>query len=307
MFGENRELAWAGIALALALPSGCSAESPEAAQDSTWDVAAAPERSNDHAGVRNDSAVAEHSGFSFRNVAVLGASASAGFGVPRVGPTPIDLGDAFLACLALETSLQCQTHASSFFFLRPDFWGETLVGQAREQEPDLTLALDFLFWFGYGLAPHVEARRTRVRRGFELLRQLPGIVVVSELPDMSPAIGTMLVREQVPPSEHLAELNAEVRRMVAEEPRFLLAPLAEHVRRLFDGEPVRVGGVTWREGSAEILLQPDRLHPTSLGLATMALLVGETLMEPRPALARRDDFRWQPSEVELRMLALAGR
>ena len=80
---------------------------------------------------------------SIARVVVLGASLSSGFGLPR----GLDA--------ALDASLEAEHEpvraaASEMFFLNPLSSGPQLLERALEAEPTLVVALDYLFWFGYG-------------------------------------------------------------------------------------------------------------------------------------------------------------
>src|SRR5438093_9364837 len=76
-------------------------------------------------------------------VVVLGASMAAGFGAERT------FGEAFEASLRgpHEPVLDL---GNELFFSSPNSIGAHEVETALAAEPTLVVALDFLFWFGYG-------------------------------------------------------------------------------------------------------------------------------------------------------------
>ena len=89
-------------------------------------------------------------------VAVIGASASAGFGcVYREQRADGDYAASFrlidmvkLACP--EMQLVTTDVSSGFFFLKPVANGAQAAKRAQEFKPDCVVALDFLFWYLYG-------------------------------------------------------------------------------------------------------------------------------------------------------------
>lgn len=217
----------------------------------------------------------------WERVVVIGASASAGFG------TAAELGSDVPLAAALEPMLRLshapvQDRANSLFFLDPAGHGANQVADALAQEPTLVVALDFLFWFGYGVKDDDE-RREDLDHGLRLLERFSCPVLVGLIPDMRPAVGEMLVAEQVPPPEALARLNARIAEWASGRANAVLVPVPGLVDAARSGGPVRAGLSEWPRDGARILIQPDRLHPTVEGLAALAALALEQL-----ARARRD-------------------
>jgi hypothetical protein len=219
-------------------------------------------------------------------IVVMGASLSAGLGAER------DLA------AALEASLRAPRGApvdlgEVLFFVNPVASGAKQVEAALEAEPTLVVALDFLFWFGYGSIDAgggpIEAEAERLElleRGLALLAALECPLVVADFPDMSGAVGRVLVQAQVPAEATLAQLSRRVREWAGEREHTIVLPLAEIVARLAAQQELRVGRRTFAPGAR--LLQEDRLHPTLEGLAAMAQLVGDELV--RRGLGREEEF-----------------
>jgi hypothetical protein len=186
----------------------------------------------------------------WERIAVIGASASAGFG------TELEAGRAVLLAEVVDEALAAphetpRSFASEMFFLAPEAWGPQQVAEAAAYEPSAVLAVDYLFWFLYGGAPDEEARLALLEGGLASLAPLRGPLVLGEIPDMSAAVGTMLVRSQVPAPDTLARANASLREWAAARP-------GTAVLRF---DPVA--------GAA--LVQDDGLHPNLTGLATIAI------------------------------------
>ena len=225
-------------------------------------------------------------------VAVIGASATCGFGVEMpvngpYGPTtaPADIGHAVEAVLKIEqpVSRQC----SMFFFTDPMTVGPMLLTDTLAAQPTIVFALDYLFWYGYG---HRDVRGERIDDGSERLELLEaGLtqverlscpVVVGDFPDMRAAIGLMLGAAQVPEPATLIRLNERLRQWAATRPNIIIVPLSDYVRSMTNGADWRVGEAMWSGAElGETVIQPDRLHPTADGLVMMAQQAAQAVVD----------------------------
>ena len=217
----------------------------------------------------------------------IGASASAGFGVRMPGARAgAGRGEAMtlarVAGLARVSAGEVTGDATGMFFMSPLQTGEGQVEQslAMDPPPTLVVADDFLFWFTYG-ATDADRRPVRdesqrlatLERGLALLERIDarGIpLVVGDIPDMSPAVGRMLSRAQMPEAETIGRANARIREWARERPRVAVLPLARLVEDLRSGKPFTAGRRSWSESTDGPLIQRDQLHPTFAG--TVALL-----------------------------------
>jgi hypothetical protein len=222
-------------------------------------------------------------------VAAVGASATHGFFAQilvdsdgRMQPAVMDLGDALAAVLA--GAEETTTAASTLFFRSPDEWADRLLAQARRADPTTLVAIDYLFWFGYGQTGHrpgtdadAAERRERLDRGLARLATVrpTATVVVGDLPDMSAAVGRMLSAGQVPDAETRADLNRRIRDWTAERPHVVLVSLNDIMRSMQAGDRLGVPGRV-------PILKPDRLHPTADGLVVLAREIARRLLEERP-------------------------
>lgn len=223
-------------------------------------------------------------------LAAVGASVTHGFYAQllveaggRMQPANLDLADALAAVLGGDG--QVEAAGSVMFFRDPDRWGPELLRQAEASRPTSVVAVDFLFWYGYGSTGHrpgtdadAAARRERLERGLALLadleRRIPGHLLVGDLPDMSGAVGRMLSAGQVPDQATRRSLNARIAAWVDERPSAILVPLSGTMQRLLAGERFGVP-------EAVPLLKPDRLHPTADGLVVVAREVVSRLVSVR--------------------------
>jgi len=223
-------------------------------------------------------------------IAVIGASASAGFGcVLREARDDGNYAGSFrliemvrLACPELE--LVTSDLSSGFFFLAPVKNGAKAARRASEFAPDCVLALDFLFWYGYGdddadgkPISGEDARVAKFERGLDELSRFEVPVLVGDMPDMSPAVGKMLSRRQMPAAETLAKLNARLAEWAAKRPNVRLVPLARMQAQLMRERALEVGGARLESTPERPLLQKDELHPAPYGMAGLACEVAAQL------------------------------
>lgn len=219
-------------------------------------------------------------------VHVIGASASAGFGVrapvpPGSGLRPPTMTLAKVAATASLVGAEVTGDATGLFFADPCGTGTAQVDAALEADPrpSIVLADDFLFWFTYG---GLDAERKPIKdeaqrlalleRGLAQLDRLADAglrVVVGDVPDMSEAVGRMLTPRQMPAPATLQAANDRIRAWAGARRAVALLPLAELVGDLRSGTPFTAGRRTWSERADGPLIQRDRLHPTFAGMVAL--------------------------------------
>lgn len=224
---------------------------------------------------------------------LIGASLTAGFGLQDELEAKADLGT-FVAAGLGASGPKVTTRANTFFFESPVRTGSQLVDQALELEPSLVVALDFLFWYGYGEVLDEEDRMARLELGLAQLERLPCALLVADLPDMRPALrgsspllggGPLLAPAQVPERATLERINARLRAWAAERERVRIVPLFDFLEGLRGGNAFQVAGESVSAEALPGLLQSDLLHPTAAGAALVTLLAMEGLRSLDPALA----------------------
>jgi len=219
-----------------------------------------------------------------QRVAVIGASASCGFGVEAEtdGPfaattVPADMRTVVEAMLPETAAVS--GHCSIFFFTEPTAVGPKLMTDALATEPTMVFALDYLFWFGYGSK---DAKRQQIdeeadrlallEQGLKQLERCACPVVIGDFPNMEDAVGLMLSERQLPEPETLEKLNARIRDWATDRDNVVLVPIAELVDSMKAGREVRIGDEVWPPDAMEEVIQRDQLHPTVDGLVLMAQL-----------------------------------
>lgn len=216
-------------------------------------------------------------------VAIVGASVSKGFkdGPATGGSADNDTVplDRIVKAWLRERDAKVTNRADLTMFLRPLEIGQAQIDKAVKDKPDLVLAVDFLFWFGYG---HVDrqheagergARMERLEQGLSMLATLPCPIVVGDLPDMAGAARRMISPAQIPTPEILTALNERIGGWAKERANVRLFPLGATVSQM------KTQGVDLELATGKVIvppggmLQTDRLHANRLGMAWLGVLL----------------------------------
>ncbi len=255
-------------------------------------------------------------GHLYDRIAIVGASASDGFGVivkearteTNERPAAVHLNltkvlrhaaDAHEPAAAPAPSTDAPAsplihhYASGYFFANPGPVGRGEIDRALKCKPTLVIALDYLFWFVYGTVD-AEGNQMRdgperlanIERGFAQLDRLleQGTpMVIGNIPDVHEAIGKMLQKEQVPDPATIDAANTRIVAWVATRPAVKLIPLADILATLKNGEAVSLGGTSWDPAKWGAMLQGDQLHPTFCGTVALAAGIMMTAAEFDPA------------------------
>jgi hypothetical protein len=217
------------------------------------------------------------------SVAIIGASVSAGFvDGPLSGGDPsnktVPLQQIMRGWLR-EVGGRVRSVADLLFFQDPDKSGVQQVERAVAADPDVVLAVDFLFWFAYGGFVEIDdegeesARMRRLERGLKALDELSCDVVLGDLPDMQGASARLIRPSQIPAPELLEKMNARIRAWAKERKRVHLFELGSLVRRMkTEGVVLELAGGALQVPPAG-MLQGDRLHANRLGMAYLGSLL----------------------------------
>lgn len=218
-----------------------------------------------------------------KHVVVVGASASEGFGLQDELGTEAPLALFIDASWAAARSAS-KNVATSRFFMNPLDAGARQRDAAKAEEVSLLVAVDFLFWFGYGSAIGEDARLARLEQGLAMLDEIGGPMLVGDFPDMRPALqgkgmfgGPVISAGQIPQPETIVKLNARLDEWSKDRPNVMRVPLAEFVTKLQNKRALELRGLRWSETDCARLLQSDLLHPTAEGTAALALLCLDAL------------------------------
>lgn len=250
------------LAAALLLLSGCQREeladdAPDGRRAHASLPAAVAEPSRDLPTTRNRPLL--------ERVVVIGASVSAGFGT--------ELPLAHLMDAAILIQHEPVVNASERIMgLNPVQVGDAQVNECLDHEATLVVALDFLFWFAYGVSgqgdQELERRQTRFQKGPDHLDRLACPVILGDIPNMRHK-QRYITDAQVPSGPVLAALNAELLRFANARDNVILIPLDRWVAELRSGAWT-IPNIDGPDGSTKTLpieeaFLQDRLHPSRTG------------------------------------------
>ncbi len=223
-------------------------------------------------------------------IAVLGASVSSGYGLaPDPAGGRIDLARVIDSSLAIphEPILDA---SSAMTFGDPVGAAQRAFRKLEEKPPTLVVALDYLFWFGYGSSWGGEAERlAALERGLAPLAKLECPILLGDFPDMSSALQAkmpLLPPQAVPAPEVLQKLNARLAEWAKQHPNVIVVPVSKLMIALRTGEDLHVGANLWPKGRVQSLLQDDGLHTTLEGTTGVWLFAVERLRDAHKDLPR---------------------
>ncbi len=240
-------------------------------------------------------------------IAVLGASVSAGFGLdPTANPFAGDQSRVQIAQIVDASILAAHgaphNGADLAFFTAPEAVGKRSIAAAKAEKPTAIVAIDFLFWMGYG-AGSDDKRADRLDAGLKQLETFECPVLVGDLPDFRGA-GTnpmYLPPSSIPPAEAIASMNKRIYSWAKEHKNVVIVPMGEMLRKVIVDEEFTVAGTTFGKGSKARLMQADNLHTTlegTCGLWAIAVeawraadptLPAEAFLIDIPALAKKTE------------------
>jgi hypothetical protein len=263
-----------------------------------------------------DSASAPFNPSVTKRIAVIGASASDGFGVAvsNGSATPfkaelVDMRDVLLAAAKPGTTDLVAHYATGMFFSDPVVRGEDAITRALETKPTLVLGADFLFWYSYGGGgigrTPIRSEDDRVTLFEQGLAQLDRIVaarvplVIGNVPDMRASKGRMMAAMQLPEEATLKRLNDRLAAWTKGKALVRLLSLSSVTDETRSGEPIRVGSVQWDPSKQGPVMQRDRLHPAFPGLVALTERTVECAIGDD---ACRERFDFTPQDVKARIL-----
>ena len=122
----------------------------------------------------------------------IGASITAGFGnAAELGlGRNTELAKFLRAAWADRNGeAKLEGRGSNVFFQNPQGIGHAQVEKARAAQPSLVIALDFLFWYGFGLdRPRTPRRAEGLAQGLKELESLVCPVIIGTLPNVDHAL-----------------------------------------------------------------------------------------------------------------------
>lgn len=212
-------------------------------------------------------------------VVVIGASASAGFEFGNNHPLA-----SYVDAMLQGPHEKVRSKASELFFLTPVTKAGEEIEFVLDANPSLVIAADFLFWFCYGVFRTEKERLDALETGLKYLESIPCRVLVGAIPDMSPAVGSMLSKTQMPALETLKKANERIREWATKRPGIVVFDLPSLLDTLRAGESILIRGNVYEKGSTRRLMQKDNLHPTDEGTAVLAVIAMDAIVSADPTI-----------------------
>lgn len=243
-----------------------------------------------------------------KRIAVIGASVSDGFLLPNEVHAMVTLADVARASVKLNTQMPFRK-SSMLFFRDPVEYGTRYAKAAQAHDPSLLIAIDFLFWFGYGFTVDEEDRLQGLERGLALLEPFECPVLIGDFPDMRVAAqkgvgihGAPMISEwQVPQKETLEKLNARLLEWSGSRSNVHLVPMSSLLEKIRGDQSIEIRGNVWPEGSMTTLIDQDLLHTTLEGTISLTLLALDVLAR-EDAEVPDDAFVWDKEIIRERVL-----
>ena len=212
-----------------------------------------------------------------QRIAIIGASASAGFGggveqaeveAEQYSKTMLNMKDV-LAAADGPAQLVYLDLSSQLFFSRPRAFARSAVDRILQWEPDLVFGVDFLFWFTFGVIPE-EKRLDFLEVGLGMLDEIAatGIpVVIGEVPDLEGTKSFLISTRQIPKRTTVIKANQRINEWADERPNVGVVPLQRLTDQLSRGTGITVGSHQWNPKKDGIsMVAVDKLHPTFDGM-----------------------------------------
>lgn len=214
-------------------------------------------------------------------IAVIGASISAGFRIDgnldSFGPSKIQLANVIEASLKVAHQ-PIENHAEAMAFLDPKGSMHSAFEAMRADKPTMIVALDYLFWFGYGQKKE-DQRSVDLDAALLELGTFTCPILLGDLPDMTVAAQVpepMLQKAMVPAADTLKKLNEKIGAFAKEHANVIVVPIADITAKVQSDAEVQVRNNKWPKGSIDKLLQADRLHTTLEGTCAVWVIALDT-------------------------------
>lgn len=222
-------------------------------------------------------------------VAIVGASVSAGVGLDPTSD-PLQGQESKLRLAHVVEASIVGAHgplvdlSDYMFFSAPKPTAKRRAKEAVDAKPSVLVAIDFLFWLGYGPGSE-KARLERVDEGLKALEGVKGPILLGDLADFNgvQVSRMMLAPEAIPPKEVLEKLNARIAEWAKGHKNVTVVPIREMFRKVNAGEEFEIHGNKFDKGARARLMQDDGLHTTIEGTCALWVLAVDTWLATKPA------------------------
>lgn len=234
---------------------------------------------------------------------VVGASVSDGYGLKGELGIELDFADLLQAALGTRVEKPA-SFADVSLYSDPLTKGTKQIDKALELEPSLLVAVDYLFWFGYGMSWGGEDRRLKhLELGLAQLDRFEGPLIIGDFPDASAALegvgpfgAPLLTPSMIPEPETLVQLNTRVQEWAQERGQVSIVSLGGFLDQLRSGNEIELRGANIPAGSFERLMQKDLLHPKLEGVAGLVVVTWDVLLQDHDDRGA-ELFTWSPTGI----------
>lgn len=222
-------------------------------------------------------------------IAIVGASVSSGMGLdPSADPfsgaeSKIRLANVVAASI-VGAHEPLVDESSLMFFMSAKSMAGSSAKDAAATKPSMLVALDYLFWLGYGPGSE-KARIERLEAGLKALEVFKCPVLLGDFADFNGANVSemMLAPQNIPTKETLDKLNAQLAEWAKKHTNVVVVPVAEMFRKLKADEAIEVRGNKYAAGSKSKLMQQDGLHTTLEGTCALWVVAIDAYLATKPA------------------------
>ncbi|MBK7875069.1 MAG: hypothetical protein IPJ77_04845 [Planctomycetes bacterium] len=220
--------------------------------------------------------------------AIVGASVSAGVGLDPTADAFQGQESKLRLANVVDASIvgghDAIVDLSSFmFFSAPKPTAKKSAKEVVEAKPSVVVALDYLFWLGFGPGDE-KARLERLEDGFKALEPVKAPLLLGDLPDFNgvEVSRMMLSPEAIPSKEVLAKLNARIAEWAKQHANVVVVPIGEMFRKVNAGEEFEVRGNKFGKDARGRIMQQDGLHTTLEGTCALWVLAVDAWLAKKP-------------------------
>ena len=246
------------------------------------------------------------------NIRFIGASITAGYGNASELKLGINAPLAQIMRAALADHSQGATlegSGSNFFFHSPQTTGSGQVAKAVAASPTLVVALDFLFWYGFGHERYDKPRRAEgLEQGLDELVKFECPLIIGTFPSIDHALqgvgplgGPVISEYQLPSEAERIEMNRRILSWAAERDHVQVVDVDGMFRSIVAGETFQVHGEEVRMKGLRDAFQEDLLHLSLDAYTWTAIAVCDAAAKLEAATEH--DFVFDSAKIRMRFLA----
>ena len=245
------------------------------------------------------------------NVQLIGASITAGYGNAvelKLGVNSPLAKFLPMAWADHNQGAKFQGNGSNFFFRNPQSTGRAQVAKAKAASPTLVIALDFLFWYGFGNQRFATPRRAEgLEQGLKELEAFACPIIIGTLPNIDHAMkgvgplgGPVVARSQFPTEAERVAMNERIVSWAAERDHVQVVDVDGMFRSIVAGETLTLRGQEVKMESLRDAFQKDFLHLSLTAHVWTAIAICDAVAKLEGASDA--DFVFDSAKIQERFL-----